>query len=144
MTEKWRNPEEWATLIEPDGCPICQSGMPWDVLIEFETTWVTGGPVAALPGYVCVIAKRHVVEPFDLPEAERMAFWEDAMRTARAVSAATGAVKLAYEIHGFTIPHLHMHILPRQADEPPPELRPAEYTRSPEELERLAEAIRRA
>lgn len=65
-------------------CPVCARGYPLDVLAEFPTTWVTGGIQAPLPGYACVVAKRHVVEPFELGETERIAFWEDAMRAARA------------------------------------------------------------
>ena len=51
-------------------CPICARGYPLDVLAEFPTTWVTGGIEAPLPGYACVVAKRHVTEPFELGEAE--------------------------------------------------------------------------
>ena len=36
-------------------------------------------------------------------------------RTAKAVHEITGAVKLNYEIHGNTIPHLHLHLFPRYA-----------------------------
>ena len=37
----------------------------------------------------------------------------DLRRVSRAVAAATGAVKLNYEIHGNTVPHLHVHLFPR-------------------------------
>lgn len=72
--------------ITVSDCPICARGYPLDVLAEFPTTWVTGGIEAPLPGYGCVVAKRHVTEPFELGEAERLAFWEDSMRAARALA----------------------------------------------------------
>jgi diadenosine tetraphosphate (Ap4A) HIT family hydrolase len=37
----------------------------------------------------------------------------DARKVSRAVAAATGAVKMNYEIHGNSLPHLHMHFFPR-------------------------------
>jgi len=37
----------------------------------------------------------------------------DAQLTSRVLSDVTGAVKLNYEIHGNTLPHLHMHFFPR-------------------------------
>jgi hypothetical protein len=40
-------------------------------------------------------------------------FMRDAQRVSKSLSAATGAVKLNYEIHGNSLPHLHMHFFPR-------------------------------
>ena len=37
----------------------------------------------------------------------------DLRRVAAALQEITGAVKLNYEIHGNTIPHLHVHLFPR-------------------------------
>lgn len=125
-------------------CPICTHGYPLDVLAEFPTTWVTGGTEAPLPGYVCVVAKHHVAEPFELSQAERVAFWEDSMRAARALTRLFNPRKINYEIHGNTIPHLHMHIYPRYAGDPY-EGRPisgeARFQRTPDDLERIRESI---
>ena len=66
-----------------------------------------------LRGYVCLVAKRHVREPFELPEPEREAFWRDVDRVAAAMSAGLRPDKLNYEIHGNTLPHLHLHLFPR-------------------------------
>ncbi len=100
--------------ITVSDCPICVRGYPLDVLAEFPTTWVTDGIEAPLPGYACVVAKRHVAEPFELGEAERVAFWEDSMCTARALARLFKPRTMNYEIHGNTIPHLHMGV----ADQP--------------------------
>jgi diadenosine tetraphosphate (Ap4A) HIT family hydrolase len=68
------------------------------------------GPVR---GYVCLVSQIHVVELHDLPEAAASAFMRDVRRVSMAVASVTGAVKMNYEIHGNSIPHLHMHFFPR-------------------------------
>jgi diadenosine tetraphosphate (Ap4A) HIT family hydrolase len=110
----WRDAERWAALREPAGCPICRDG-PFDVVAELESSWVTMGERSPMRGYACLVHRRHAVELHDLTESEGAAFMRDAQRLSRAVSAATGAVKLNYEIHGNTIPHLHLHVFPRYA-----------------------------
>jgi diadenosine tetraphosphate (Ap4A) HIT family hydrolase len=40
-----------------------------------------------------------------------------AKAVARALSQRLYPVKMNYEIHGNTLPHLHMHLLPRQPDD---------------------------
>jgi len=99
-------------------CPICERGAPLDVIAELEASWVTAGEEAPLPGYACVVCKRHVVEPFDLPAAESAAFWREAMLVARALHGLLEPAKMNYQIHGNTIPHLHMHLFPRFAGDP--------------------------
>ena len=42
----------------------------------------------------------------------------DIQRASRAIARATEAVKLNYEIHGNTAPHLHLHIFPRYVGDP--------------------------
>jgi diadenosine tetraphosphate (Ap4A) HIT family hydrolase len=43
---------------------------------------------------------------------------KDIQRVAKVLQVITGAVKLNYEIHGNTIPHLHLHLLPRYREDP--------------------------
>jgi diadenosine tetraphosphate (Ap4A) HIT family hydrolase len=56
------------------------------VIAELHVTWVSAPRVAPLPGYACVIFKRHLVEPFELPPDEMLAFFADAMTAARALT----------------------------------------------------------
>ncbi|MDQ3949818.1 MAG: HIT family protein [Gemmatimonadota bacterium] len=84
-----------------------------DALAELEVSRVMMGEDAPMPGYVWLTFRRHAIELHDLTEAEGAAFMRDIQKVSRAVAAATGAVKLNYEVHGNTVPHLHMHIFPR-------------------------------
>jgi diadenosine tetraphosphate (Ap4A) HIT family hydrolase len=100
-------------------CPICRqvraSRRPLDAIVDLPTSWVTTGyPEPPVPGYACVVHRRHVVEPYELDDEEGAAYWQDVMRTARALAEATNPRKLNYEIHGNTIEHLHTHLLPRE------------------------------
>ena len=71
-----------------------------------------------MPGYVCLVSRVHAVELHHLSQAQAQSFMQDAHRVSTALSAITGAVKLNYEIHGNTLPHLHMHFFPRYAGDP--------------------------
>jgi diadenosine tetraphosphate (Ap4A) HIT family hydrolase len=144
----WSRPADWAARRTPAGCVICQAGEPLDVIAEFETCWATAGRSGALPGYVCVVARNHYNEPFDMPAAEQALFWQETMLVAAAVDSVVKPVKMNYEIHGNTLPHLHVHLFPRQRDDPfvggPIDPRHASFVRSDEELKRLASAVRSA
>jgi diadenosine tetraphosphate (Ap4A) HIT family hydrolase len=68
---------------------------------------------APIVGYVCLVSQVHAVDLHDLPEAAASAFARDALKVSKALASVTGAVKMNYEIHGNSIPHLHMHFFPR-------------------------------
>jgi diadenosine tetraphosphate (Ap4A) HIT family hydrolase len=94
-------------------CPICHRREPMDVVAKLEGSWVTMQETAPVPGYVCLVSRIHAVDLHDLPEAAAFAFMRDARMVSMAVASVTGAVKMNYEIHGNSIPHLHMHFFPR-------------------------------
>jgi diadenosine tetraphosphate (Ap4A) HIT family hydrolase len=72
-------------------------------------------------------------------------FWQEAMTIAAAVDRVVKPIKMNYEIHGNTLPHLHLHLFPRQVNDPyvggPVDPRKASFIRSDDDLRRLAEAI---
>lgn len=108
------DPRAWARLCAPEGCPMCgEDPHPEWLLAETDMCRVSAWREAVLPGYACVLSKRHVTEPFELNPGEQAAFFLDAMATARGLANLFGSVKMNYEIHGNTIPHLHMHLFPR-------------------------------
>jgi diadenosine tetraphosphate (Ap4A) HIT family hydrolase len=131
--------------LTPEGCPFCDAE-PWSTHVELPASWVLIPDEAVLPGYVLVVSKRHVIEPYELPAEESAQFWADAMRAAAAVASVVQPVKVNYEIHGNTIPHLHLHVFPRFRGDPfertpidPHAVTPVR--RSAEEIEALRAAI---
>lgn len=109
----WRDSAKWEALCSGEACPICAGGAPRDVVAKLEVSWVTMNEDAAARGYACLVSLAHVVELHELSDEQSQAFMRDARQLSGAVAAATGAVKLNFEIHGNTIPHLHMHVYPR-------------------------------
>jgi len=144
----WRTPKAWALRRSRTGCPICRRRHPRDVVATLPASWVTAPRQAPLPGYVAVVAKQHVVEPFELPPSAGRAFWDDVMLVAKCVADLFSPVKMNYELHGNTVPHLHVHIYPRYRDDPyvggPIDPRRATFARSQEELLRIGRVIRNA
>jgi diadenosine tetraphosphate (Ap4A) HIT family hydrolase len=129
-------------------CVICRDAGPLDVIADLPSIWVTAPPAAPLPSYVCVVAKRHVREPFELRPSESTAFWSESMAVAAALSDLVKPLKMNYEIHGNTIRHLHLHLFPRFHGDPfegrPIDGTSTAFRRSPEEIARLTAAMSRA
>jgi diadenosine tetraphosphate (Ap4A) HIT family hydrolase len=114
----WRDPELWARWIEGIDCPICRSVTVDVAVAELEVSRLMMSEDAPMRGYAWLPVRRHVIELHDLTGAEGDAFMRDVRLVSRAIAAATGAVKLNYEIHGNTVPHLHLHIFPRYRGDP--------------------------
>jgi diadenosine tetraphosphate (Ap4A) HIT family hydrolase len=85
--------------------------------LEVSTVAMSEG-AAMLPGTCALFLRRHAVELHELSPDEGAAFMRDVQRVSRALMDATGAVKMNCEVHGNTIPHLHMHFFPRYAGDP--------------------------
>ncbi len=83
------------------------------MVAKLEASWVTMQEAAPVPGYVCLVSQTHAVDLHDLTDAAASAFMRDARKLSMAAASVTGAVKMNYEFHGNSIPHLHMHFFPR-------------------------------
>jgi diadenosine tetraphosphate (Ap4A) HIT family hydrolase len=125
-------PDSFYALKRGEGCPMCGEGRP--EATEHGTRILAGEVSDAVlqrrgvqRGYTVVIWRgRHVVEPTELSEDEAGAYWRDVLRVGRALEERFEPVKLNYETHGNTLPHLHTHVMPRYADDPRP-ARPFPY-----------------
>ncbi|MEO5826445.1 MAG: HIT family protein [Gemmatimonadales bacterium] len=115
---QWHDSKGWMGLVDGSACPICLRGQPLDVVYELEATWVTMSEQAPMRGYACLVSRRHVVELHDLTNSEGAAFMRDVQRLSSVLATVPGAVKLNYEVHGNTLPHLHMHFFPRFRNDP--------------------------
>ena len=123
--------ESWQKMTKREHCPVCrQLPMPEGMveIVEFPASWLNAEPRVCLRGQCCVISKVHAVELYDLSDEELLAFMRDVSAYAKALKVVTGAVKINYEIHGNTVPHLHLHLFPRYVDDPFPG-QPIDYRR---------------
>ena len=109
----WSNPAEWERLRNAASCPVCLRGQPTDAIAELETSYLIASENGPVKGYCFLLYKRHAIELYELSTEEASAFMRDVQRAAKAVQEITQAVKMNYEIHGNTIPHLHLHLFPR-------------------------------
>ncbi len=107
----WTDLPGWERQRSGADCKVCRSKP--DAIAHLEKSWVLVGPDDPMRGYVCLVFARHAVELHDLTEAEGTAFMRDVRRVSAAVVAIVQPVKMNYEIHGNTAPHLHVHFFPR-------------------------------
>jgi diadenosine tetraphosphate (Ap4A) HIT family hydrolase len=109
------------------GCPICAEGRPDETThgVRFFAGEVTDAYLHRLGvqrGLSHVYWRgRHVVEPTELAPDESQRFWEELLHAGRAIERVFQPVKMNYDILGNSVPHLHVHLVPRYADDPRPE-----------------------
>ncbi len=115
---KWTDPDEWRRLVSGESCPVCLDGKPFNTIAELEVSYLAAGEETSIKGSCALFLKRHAVELYELSAEEAAAFMRDAQRASKAFQDVTGAVKMNYEIHGNTIPHLHAHLYARSVGDP--------------------------
>jgi len=115
------NFEQWLAMTERQNCPVCQQlPMPEGMvdIVELPNSWLDAEPVDCLKGACHLVAKQHVVELYELNDDELLALMKEVQLCAKALKTVTNAVKINYEIHGNSLPHLHVHLYPRRRDDP--------------------------
>jgi diadenosine tetraphosphate (Ap4A) HIT family hydrolase len=121
--------QRWERMTRKENCPVCGGApMPEGMVdvVELPASWLNAQPEVCLRGQVCVTSKVHAVELYDLTDDRLLAFMTDVSACAKALKKVTRAVKINYEIHGNTVPHLHVHLFPRSMDDPFPD-QPIDY-----------------
>lgn len=141
--------ESWEALARVENCPVCrQAAMPagMEDVFEFASGWLDAEPQVPIKGTAFFVARCHAVELFDLGDEELAALMKDVAGCTRALKAVTGAVKINIEIHGNTIPHLHVHLIPRYRGDPfagqPVDFRQRKNWYAPGEFEAFTAALR--
>jgi diadenosine tetraphosphate (Ap4A) HIT family hydrolase len=122
---KW--PDGFYALKRGDGCPFCAEGRPDETRdgIRFFAGEVTdaylhrGGVQRGLSHVY--FRGRHVVEPTELTAGEAQLFWRELLLAGDAIERVFEPVKMNYDILGNSVPHLHVHLVPRYADDPRPQ-----------------------
>ena len=115
--------EKWKDMADPENCPVCQAKpMPEGMIdiYELEHSWLNSEPVECMKWACHATAKYHGIELYHLTDSELLGLMRDIQFYAEALKNVTDCVKINYEIHGNTIPHLHVHLYPRTMDDPFP------------------------
>jgi diadenosine tetraphosphate (Ap4A) HIT family hydrolase len=105
-------------------CFFCRKLTELDSLAPEELVWQFPHSVALLgpwqyyQGYCILIARTHATELHQLPDAERVAYFNEMCLLARAIENAFHPRKLNYELLGNQVPHLHWHLFPRYDHDP--------------------------
>lgn len=64
------------------------------------------------PGHICLIPKIHVDYVFDLENALYFGIFQVAKQLSAPLKKATNAKRIGIAIEGFSVPHVHLHLVP--------------------------------
>lgn len=67
------------------------------------------------PGHLVLIPKRHTDYLFDLDSTAYQALWATTTRIAGPLKDAMSAKRVGVAVEGFSVPHVHVHIVPLYA-----------------------------
>lgn len=125
MTRGW--PADWSERVRGKDCPMCAEGRPDDARGNMR---IAAGRVSdaflvrqdvGQRGYCVVIWRgRHVADPTELTADEADQYFAEVLRVGRAVEKQYQPIKMNFEMLGNSLPHLHMHVVPRYLDDGEP------------------------
>lgn len=110
--------------MENSECVFCSQlanlprATPEDLIANLPHSVVLLGPWQFYQGYCVVVFRRHAAELSQLPEEERLGYYNDMCRVAGAIEDCFQPRKLNYELLGNLVPHLHWHLFPRYESDP--------------------------
>lgn len=120
-------PQRFYELKRGEGCPFCAAERldetEYGVRFyagEVTDAYLSKGGVQRGLSHV-YFRGRHVVEPTELTPDEAVRFWAELMHAGRAIERVFEPVKMNYNVLGNSVPHLHVHVIPRYAEDPRPE-----------------------
>jgi diadenosine tetraphosphate (Ap4A) HIT family hydrolase len=133
MKRTW--PDDWESRKSGDSCPLCgnlsersfHSGRASEAILERN---------AIASGHATVVFRgRHVAAFTDLSAGELADYSADVQTAGRLIERIFSPCHVNYLLLGNSVPHLHVHIVPRYLDDPAPE-RPLPWNQVlvPEEL----------
>lgn len=113
---------KFETRSRVENCPCCNKlPMPdGDVdIAELQYSYVTAECKAQgkLFGKCHVLIKNHYVHLEDIPPAEIAGYMQEIQAVGKALRNVTDAVKINYEFHANSLPHIHCHLFPRYLDD---------------------------
>lgn len=116
-----QDPDQWLFQAQKANCPYCRKDedpSQSSTLKLFKYSELCAHPRVCLKGTCYLITREHYVELFDLNDDALLGFMKEVQVATRALKEVTGAFKINYEVHGNTVPHLHLHLFPRYVDDP--------------------------
>ena len=99
---------------------------------------------------IVVFRDRHVADFTSLSASEVAAYWQDVHTVAKMIEQVYVPCHMNYQLLGNSVPHLHVHVVPRYLDDPAPGrplpfdttlLDPAEYDRQVVRLTEIAKTV---
>lgn len=119
MSENWKS-KNWDSLITGETCPVCdllhldkQEDEHLIKICDLTFSRLFLAKNQFVRGYCVLICRRHVIEPYELSNQERVSYFDDLALVASVLQRLFIADKMNYNILGNVVPHLHTHILPR-------------------------------
>lgn len=121
----------YAAWLDEANCPVCRDEPEppgYVTIADLPSAWLGASREAQgrLWGKCELLARTHYEELHTMPSEALSAFMVDLQRAGAALTAVSGAVRINYEVHGNTMPHLHAHLFPRYVDDPFPGM-PIDY-----------------
>jgi len=114
--------DNYAKMSQKENCPPCnQLPMPdgqidiAELVYSYATAEYPGQ--GRLFGKMHMTAKTHVVDFEEMPQGEMAGFMGEVQLVGKALHKITGAIKINYEIHANSGPHIHIHLFPRYLDD---------------------------
>jgi diadenosine tetraphosphate (Ap4A) HIT family hydrolase len=98
-------------------CGVCQS-LTTPSLYEDELWCVRHAEPAGVPGWMLLIAKRHVAGPAHFDDREAAVFGFALRHFERVLEQVTGALRIYTAAMGESHPHFHAHMVPRYVNMP--------------------------
>jgi diadenosine tetraphosphate (Ap4A) HIT family hydrolase len=104
----------------PSPCPLCQRLALPDLLAENALAVAFKDAFPVSPGHALIVPRRHVEGLFDLTAEEQAALWRllpevKARLDSRHAPAGYNVGVNVGEAAGQTVPHVHVHLIPRYA-----------------------------
>ena len=93
-------------------CEILAGKLPCRKVWENER-FIAIFPLAHVnPGHTLLIPRNHVDYVFDLEHDVYRELWEQASMLSEPIRTATGAKRIGIAVEGFSVPHVHVHLVP--------------------------------
>lgn len=105
-------------MVTPDECLYCKNKEKLDSLMiyiaDLEVTKLYLFKEQTYYGRCVIAYKDHGKELYDLTDEESALFIKDMQRVGKAINKAVNPAKVNYGMFSDTLPHLHVHIVPKQ------------------------------